>query len=182
MQIIQTITDISFPFDWINLTYLPESDAKRVEIYLADDEEPVMGLTNMFATLFSDLKQNILVFNNSWGDFCLDTWNIHRGLYNYDLQGKSIETQKYLTMLKDSEIPTYYKGACEVQSWEGFLSVIVPCITNHVAPYSPIFFSKKYDIVFYFHYTGSIGLYYRNEGDEINELLKIAEAKYNVVS
>ncbi|MEB0262201.1 MULTISPECIES: hypothetical protein [unclassified Mucilaginibacter] len=181
MQTLETVTDISFPFDWVNLTSFRESDAKRVEIYLADSDKPVAGLIIMFTTLFSGIEHDILVYSKSWWGFCLDTWDIHADIYNYDLENKSIETQGYLAMLCEAEIPGNYEGVCKVKNWEMFLSTILPCITNQIAPYSPIFFSKHHNIFFYFHHTGSIGLYYRDEGNEMNKLLKIAEAKYDVI-
>ncbi|MES2266632.1 MAG: hypothetical protein V4520_07715 [Bacteroidota bacterium] len=181
MQVIKTVANINFPFEWVNLNYYPESDAKKIEIYLADDVEPTAGMAKMFDTLFGYMKYEISVYSKSWWNFCLDTWNVHTDLHNYALTDKSIETQRYLTILKECEMPHEYSGVCEVRNWKKFLSTILPCVTSKIATYSPIFFSEKHELFFYFHHTGSIGLYYRYDNNEITDLLKIAETKYDVM-
>ncbi|MET3980715.1 hypothetical protein ABIB62_003318 [Mucilaginibacter sp. UYP25] len=69
MLIIEPVTDISFPFHWVDLNYCPDSDAKRVEIYLPDGEEPITGMVDMFAELFSPIEEAILVTARDGGIF-----------------------------------------------------------------------------------------------------------------
>ncbi|MET4013469.1 hypothetical protein ABIB62_003317 [Mucilaginibacter sp. UYP25] len=88
-----------------------------------------------------------------------------------------MQTQQYLSMLNDSKVPIGYSGVCKMLNCKIILAKILPCITDHIAPYSPIFFSSKYQLFFYFHHTGSIGLYYREE-EQVFQILERAKLRY----
>ncbi len=180
MKILNKTTIEDFPFTWVNLDFLPESNGNKVEIYLVNNEDLVEGLISMFNHLFRTIKNSIKVYNSSWWDFCLDTWNVKKDEYDYELDGKSIESKDYLIMLEESTIEIDYSGTCICNDWEKFLKVILPCIVTHQAPYSPIFYDDNYDFFFYFHHSGSIGFYYRKQNDVVEKILTIANDKYDI--
>lgn len=180
MKILKQIQENKFPIKWANLDYLPNSEAKRVEIYLTDQVKPVEGLLLMFQSLFKNLEDKILIYEKLWWDFCLDTWNPITDQYDYGLNGKSEETKDYLLMLKRAEIPLDYSGSCECFDWNSYLSVILKCIISHRAPYSPILYNEENGFLFYFHHSGSIGIYYRDNNAIITNIIEKAE-KYYVV-
>src|ERR1041385_696762 len=95
--------------------------------------------------------------------------------YNYELEGKSQETKSYLTLLIDSKVEFDYAGLCICKDWDSLLSVVISCIINHKAPFSPLFYNLEGEFVFYFHHTGSIGLLYKAENDTVREILHNAE-------
>ena len=101
-----------------------------------------------------------------------------RLVYDYDIKNKSKETVSYLNMLSESGIEKGYMGVCKCIHWREFLQAIIPCITSHKALYSPIFYSEKENFFFYFHHSGSIGLYYKKQTVTIMEVLTKAKQKY----
>lgn len=134
----------------------------------------------MFYTLFQGIKNDIKVYNHSWWDFCLDTWNPNADEYDYELKGKSSETKDYLIMLTESSIEHGYSGTCSCNNWDKFLVIALACVVTHQAPYSPIFYNEKNDFFFYFHHTGSIGFYYKVRNETVAKILAIAKHKYLV--
>lgn len=181
MKIIEEIADVNFPFKWVRLDAFRETEAYRNEIYLKEDQDINIGLEGLFYDLFEKSQYEILIFNDSWWDFTLDTWNIAEDTYDYNIKGKPEETVNYLNMLSESGIPKDYSGSCRCLNWKNFLQIVLPCITTHVAPYSPIFYNKQEGFFFYFHHTGSIGIYFREFNTAITELLAKASRKYRVV-
>lgn len=162
-----------FPFQWTDLSSYRDSEANRVEVYLKEQENDIVNdLIFLFDFLFSDYFYDIIVFNKSWWNYCLDTWDFEKDEYNYDLSGKSIETQEYLRLLIKSNIPRNYSGCCSCNNWGDFLEVMLECLAKHIAPYSPLFCDEKNDYFFYFHHTGSIGLYYTTENDRVKSILE----------
>lgn len=171
-------TGDDFPFDWANLYSYRDSKAYRKEIYLKSQDKIVEDLILMFYSLFDSYKNNLLVFNRSWWDFCLDTWDLKNDDYDYGLEGKSLETQEYLKLLIESQVKTNYTGCCTCDDWDKFLNVILTCLVNHKAPYSPIFCDRENEYFFYFHYTGSIGIYFKEENDVVRQILSNGCEKY----
>jgi hypothetical protein len=170
----------NFPFDWANPDAYRDSDALRKEIYLKKQNNLTEGLFLLFDELFENRKHKLLIYDVSWWDFCLDTWNIAQDTYNYDMEGKSDESKTYLTMLKESNIELPYSGCCSCNDWNNFLHIILKCIVNHTAPYSQLFCDIENKYFFYFHDSGSIGLYYKEENDVINHILSSAYKNYIV--
>jgi hypothetical protein len=169
-----------FPFDWANLNSYRESSSYRKEIYLKDHNSMIEGLIFLFYSLFGHAKNRFIIYNKSWWDFCLDSWDFNKDEYNYDLESKSAETQEYLKILKESEIQVNYSGCCICMDWDRFLFVVLKCIISHKAPYSPLFCDVEEEYFFYFHHTGSIGIYYKNENDAIKEILAKSYKGYTV--
>ncbi len=180
MKILQKLTTSNFPFKWVDITFLPNSAGIRKEIYVINNEDTVDELVLLFYSLFGNIKNEILIYDSYWWDFCLDTWNISTNEYDYEIEGKSIETGNYLQMLKDSDIEIGFSGSCECNDWDKFLTIILRCIINHTAPYSPKFYHNQYDFFFYFHHTGSIGLYYSSENEAVKKILEKAGKEYEV--
>src|SRR4051794_23587828 len=112
------IYDQNSPLSWANLDYLPDSNAARKEIYLIDDSDVLSGLIYLFYSLFGDAKERLIIFDNAWWDFCLETWNPEKNEYNYSLEDKSEETHAYLKMLTDSGIEVGYSGSCKCKDWD----------------------------------------------------------------
>ncbi len=173
-------TGDGFPFKWANLDSYRDSEACRKEIYLKNPNKIVDGLMLMFSLLFRQSINNIIVYNKSWWDFCLDTWDFENDNYNYDLKGKSIETQEYLRVLIESHIQIGYSGCCICNNWDRFLKVILNCVVTHQAPYSPLFCDIRNNYFFYFHHTGSIGLYYKEENSIIKDILLKSLKEYTI--
>lgn len=180
MNVLNKGSNKDFPLTWANLDYLPESKGHKLEIYLTNNSEVIDSLILMFYILFRETKNNVKVFNLSWWDYCLDTWNPFNDSLNYSIDAVSPETKDYLIMLKESDIENGYSGVCECNDWTRFLSVILTCILTHRAPYSPIFFNEENDFFFYFHHTGSIGFYYRSKNDVIEKIIGIAAVDYDI--
>jgi hypothetical protein len=180
MKILDKIENQNFPLAWVNLDSYRESEGHKIEIYLTENEDLVVGLILMFYTLFRTIKNSIEIYSPSWWDYCLDTWDPNKDKYDYEMQGKSDETKDYLIMLKESSIELGYAGICRCNDWDKFLAVILTCLVNHKAPYSPIFYDRENDFFFYFHHTGSIGLYYKSENDKIVKILYSAKEEYEI--
>jgi hypothetical protein len=169
------------PFEWVNLESYRDSKSFRKEIYLLNDDGDVAAsLIMLFYELFGKIKKDLLVYDNSWGDFCLDTWNVHTSQYNYEPEGKSSVSKAYLVMLQESKIEPSYSGSCSCENWDAYLPVILDCILSHQAPYSPIFYNNKNQFFFYFHHSGGIGLYYKENSPFMTELLANARHTYDV--
>lgn len=164
-----------FPLKWVNLDFLPDSSGKKVEIYLSQKDHLSQELILMFYLLFNYVKDNIEIYNPSWWDFCMDTWNYAEDKYDYSLDSKTEESRKYLIMLRESDIEIGYSGICNCNDWDKFLSIILDCIMTHQAPYSPIFYDEKNDFFFYFHHSGSMGFYYYSENEIISKILNTIE-------
>lgn len=67
------------------------------------------------------------------------------------------------------------KGLCKSLNWDKFLPIILDCMLSHKAPYSIMIYVPSHDFVFYFHHTGSIGLYYEELNDGVMHIIKIAK-------
>lgn len=180
IRTLSKLEEANFPPGWINLDYLPDSNAERIEIYLVDKDETLEELTLMFYDLFREIKNDLKIYNNSWWDFCLDTWDIIEDKHNYELDGKSSESKAYLFILTESEIEKGYEGICSCMNFDKFLSIILACILTHQAPYSPIFYDEKNEFFFYFHHTGSIGFYYRYKNPVVLKILTTAKEEYDI--
>jgi len=181
MNILTPLPAKAFPFDWVNLDYLPDSNASRFEVYLPDDtEDDLKGLKELFDTLFGSIKDSILIYDSHWGDFCLDSWDIHEDRYDYTPEGKSTQTAVYLQMLIDSDVAMGYSGSCSCHDWPFFLKTILDCVLTHIALYSPVLYSEAHGLLFYFHHTGSIGFYFKNNNEAVKQILSTAKEKYDV--
>lgn len=180
MKTVEKIINQKFPLTWANLDSYAESKGNKLEIYLINNENCIEGLILMFYTLFRTIKSNIKVYSPSWWDFCLDTWNVKEDRYDYELEGKSVESKDYLIMLKESFIDLGYSGVCKCNDWDKFLKITLGCIITHNAPYSPIFYDDENNFFFYFHHTGSIGFYYKMRNEGVEKILSIAKKEYDV--
>ena len=181
MKIIEKINDKSF--SWIDKNDFTKSDAFRSEIHISKGDNAVYDMKMLFYNLFSTLKNNFIIDNNSWWDFCLDVWNPSEDRYSYDLKEKSIETQSYLKMLYNCDIDVGYEGLCKCNDWDFFLTIILNCIITHISPYSPLFCDVKNEFFFYFHHTSSIGLYYKHHTPKIEDIFtKSNMFSYDVIS
>lgn len=179
MKIITRVDTNIFPFDWVNIdTSYRESKGKRVEIYLKEDSDLINDLIFLFYNLFGDIKEEVFVYNKSWWDFTLDTFNMTSEEGDYGIENKSEQTRTYLKILLDSEIYLGYSGSCRCLNWDRFLSSIIDCTIAHIAPYSPIFYNVQNDLFFYFHHTGSIGLFYKEFTPYIEKLLQKSTQEY----
>lgn len=182
-MILQKTENKTFPFDWVDLDYLPDSKGGKFEVYLKDNNDINLAdnLISLFDYLFLDTKYDILIFSKNWGDFCIDLWDLNKDTYEYDNENLSVQTKKYLSVLHESKIEMNYTGNCLCLDWNFFLKVVLDCIINHIAPYSPIFFSEKYNFFFYFHYSGSIGLFFKEKNTEIKKIEEKARIHYGLV-
>lgn len=180
MKALNKITSQDFPLTWVNLDSYTESKGHKVEIYLVKKENLIEGLILMFYALFQTIKSNIKAYSPSWWDYCLDTWDARNDRYDYELEGKSIETKDYLIMLKESSIELGYSGICSCNDWDRFLSITLACIITYKAPYSPVFFDEENDFFFYFHHSGSIGFYYKLRNEAVEKILNVSKDQYKV--
>jgi hypothetical protein len=132
MIVIEKIDKPAFPFDWADLDYYPNSRAVKKEIYVANDEQAVEELMYLFYALFGSRKEQLFIFHKSWWDFCLDTWDIDKDEYNYDLDNKSAQSGAYLALLKESDLEPDYSGCCRCNDWDRFLPVILQCLVTQL--------------------------------------------------
>jgi hypothetical protein len=180
MKIVEKIENQDFPIEWANLDSLSDSKGYRVEIYLIRNDNLLEDLISMFNTLFRTIKKSIKLYDSSWWDYCLDTWDPNNDKYDYELEGKSDETRDYLIMLKASSVEVGYSGVCRCIDWNVFLRVSLTCIVTHKAPYGHIFYDEENDFFFYFHHSGSIGFYYKERNEIIEKILSISKDEYDV--
>jgi len=180
MRVIEKYSDRDFNgFDWLNFDYLPESDGFKFELYFQESEDLVSRSIFYFYLLFKDFIPDIIISTfkpeSEWGNFCLDTWDIESDRYDYSPENKQEPTASYLTMLRDSEIESDYSGFCKCFDWDKFLYVTLHCVMQHVAPYSMMFYVPNKEVVFYFHHTGSIGLYYKELNKGVRSIIQKAQ-------
>jgi hypothetical protein len=74
-------------------------------------------------------------------------------------------------MLRNSNVEFQYAGFCTCKNWDEFLPVILSCVLNHKAPFSPLFYDIDEEFVFYFHHTGGVGLLYKTETTAIKKII-----------
>ncbi|MBX3254200.1 MAG: hypothetical protein KF862_08685 [Chitinophagaceae bacterium] len=180
MKVIEKSESRSFPYPWVDVDYLPGSKGKKVEVYLRNNNDQISELILLFYILFSNVKAGIKIYNFSWWDYCLDTWNHNKGEYDYSILNKSDETKEYLLLLKGSSIGVGYSGSCRCLNWDRFLNVSLKCLLSHIAPYSHLFYDEKDNFFFYFHHTGSIGFYYEEKNKIVKDILQIAKSEYDI--
>lgn len=165
-------------FEWLDSSYLPNSNCLKSEIYLNDScdvEHVESNLEKMFYDLFKAHKDDFIIghvgHNPTWGGVLTDADD------NYSKKMKD----KYANVLKKSDIPETYTGLCRCQKGELFIPLVIALIANFIMPYSPLFYHINGKFVFYFHYTGSIALLYKLENNLIKEILEKAKENQYVV-
>ena len=173
-------------FRWLNFDNLKESDCYRFEIYF-EDNASLSEISSVSYMLFNPNLNDIFLgqfgVDSEWGDFCLDTWDINKDRYDYSLEGKSGPTLRYLKMLKENEVNPEYTGFCKLLNWYSFLEINLDCVLNHIAPYSTVFYNSKFQYMFYFHHSKSIGVYYKHLNEGVNHILNKIKAKgLNVIN
>ena len=181
-QILKMQEGESFPFCWVQFDSDSCIDVQghKIEIYIKKDSVSIDDMKSLFCDLFGTVVDELSIFSPSWWDFCIDTWNIQENTFCYDPQFLSKETVSYLHILQDSNIAKGYSGCCVCNDWDTYLSVALDCIMKGIAPYGNFIYNSKEQFFFYFHHTGSIGLYYENETPSIFALRK--NDKYEVLS
>ncbi len=167
-------------FGWLDFENLPNSQSYRLELYPETDSS-IADLSILFHSLFRRFNDELIVgqFGREaeWGDFCIDTWDVKNDRYDYSPKGKSKSTSTYLNMLYENDIEPDYNGFCKSSNWDKFLPIILDCILNHTATYSVMIYAPNHEFVFYFHHTGSIGLYYKEMNDAITYVLEKAKSE-----
>jgi hypothetical protein len=182
MNVLETLENPEFPLKWAILEGLRKNTCPRKEIYLRGNDDEMNDLMYLFYKLFGECKDELLVYNKWWWEFCLSVWNIEKHEYNFDISTKSENCGAYLKLLNESGVPRDYFGCCKCNSWDAFLPIILKCVLSHEAPYSPIFVNATDEFFFYFHHTGSIGIYYKTaENTTVRRILETASELYDVV-
>lgn len=165
-------------FKWLDYKNLVDSDGYKLEIHSQKDlniDEFIVLFYVLFSNYLDDLVIGQFGEDSEWRDFCLDTWDIDKDRYDYNPSNKSEYTKNYLTMLLQNNIPVDYTGHCKCHNWNMFLSVVINCVFNNIAPYSVLIYAPSYDFVFYFHHSKSIGLYYKNLNEELIDIIEKAK-------
>lgn len=168
-----------FPFDWVDLDSWRDSEARRV-VFELEGGYTVEHFTQVFLGLFEELLPQVSVFLDSWWDFCLDTWNIKEDTYDYTLVTKAGASKDYLNILIASGIECGFGGSCDCLDWEAFLKPVVPCITDHLAPYSPLFHSNELNTFFYLHHSWGIGLYCTEKSAWVEQFIADAQRRHRL--
>ncbi len=168
------------PFSWLDTNYLPDSVSERIEIYLGEEEGGSSALLLMFNRLFYELSDDLLIYNKSWWAFCIDTWDINSNQFIFETEAFSNETKSYLRLLRNSNLDKDFEGCCKCTNWDLFLSIVLECLLKHIAPYSPLFLNLGEEFAFYFHHSGSIGLYYKSENPVVERIVTRASALYDI--
>lgn len=179
MSVLTKTYDLSIPFDWVDTNHLPDSISQRMEVYLKG-KQSINSLKLLFTELFYEFEKELIIYDKSWGNFCLDTWNIKSDEYDYSLYNKSLETMRYLKMLDDSAVEVNYSGCCICNDWDLFLDITLNCVVNHIAPFGHLIFHKTGELFFYFHHSYSIGIYYKEENEVVLKLLKEINSNENL--
>lgn len=168
-------------FDWLNFDYLPDSEGYKFEIYFNESKDlvsqSILFFYSLFASFLNDLLIKIFGQAGEWGNFCLDTWDMDKDSYDYSPDNKEEPTASYLAMLRDSQIEPEYTGFCECTDWDKFLYITLHCVMSHKAPYSMMFYVPNHELVFYFHYSGSLGVYYRKLNVGVRHIIERAKAE-----
>lgn len=163
------------PFDWVDIDQLADSKGEYMEIY-SDDQEGLESFRNLFFELFQSFTDQLTIGHlgreTRWGDFCIDTWNIHTDSFDYSVEGKDKNSAKYLHLLNESDIEPEYAGYCGCRDWSNLLKVLLPCVISGIAPYSPLIYSFEHQFMFYFHHSLSIGLRYLEYNFALDGILK----------
>lgn len=165
-------------YNWLNFESLPESNGYKFELYPDSDldtAELVLLFYSLFGQFLNDFRVGQFGGDTSWGDFCIDTWDLHGDRYDYSPNGKSESTSAYLNMLIGNEIEPEYTGTCKVLNWDQFLPIVLDCILSHTAPYSVMIYNPNYDFVFYFHHTSSLGFYYKDLNEGVQHIIERAK-------
>lgn len=170
------------PYEWIDFKGLPYSDGYRVTInYRCSEEDDVTVSIKVFHLLFDEFIDSLVVGQLGeeigWGDYTLDTWNIHTGEIDYSPENKEEPTASYLLMLEASGIEPEYTGHCKCLDWDKFLYYTIYCVMTHVASYGMLHYIPKHEIFFYIHHTCGIGFYYKEMNDAVKSILTKAENK-----
>ena len=182
MEVLETLDSPEFPLTWAKTEFLRENTSLRKEIYLKGSEDIQNDLIYLFYKLFGGYKEQLLVYDKGWWELCLSVWNIRSDTYDFELDSKSEDCRAYLRMLGGSGIPKGYGGCCKCNSWDTFLPIVLNCIISGEAPHSPLLVDPKDEFFFYFHHTGSIGMYYKTaENRNIQRILETALELYEVV-
>lgn len=163
-------------FDWLDFDYLPDSKGFKFEIYPKESKNLIEESISFFYSLLGDLLNELLIrpfgVNVAWGNYCIDVWDIEKDTYNYSPLNKDEPTASYLSMLIDNNIEADYEGFCKCICWEKFLPIVLQCLMGNVAPYSLMFYEPENKFVFYFHQTGSFGIYYKELNTAVKRILK----------
>ncbi|HBF19170.1 MAG TPA: hypothetical protein DDW81_03675, partial [Cryomorphaceae bacterium] len=61
------------------------------------------------------------------------------------------------------------------ENWDKFLYIALHCIMSHNAPYSMMFYEPKNEFVFYFHHSGSLGIYYKELNNGVKSIINKAK-------
>lgn len=166
-------------FNWLNYDFLPDSQGFKFEMHNLNILDDVKLDYDAFQSIFEEVIDEIIIKppfrDEEWGGFCLDTWDFVNDRVDYSLSNKCELTSKYLNMLINSDIEPQYNGYCECLNWKYFLNLIFDCILSNSAPYSLLFFVPKYDFVFYFHHTSSIGFLYKELNECVLEIIERAK-------
>lgn len=180
MKIIEKKYLKEFPFDWVDLNNYPNSIGNKVEIYIQNSNNLRNDFLKLFDDLFGYMKDEIFIYSDSWWDYTIDTWDINENEYNYNLNNKSDLSIEYLEMLDNNSIEIGYSGCCICHDWDTYLKITLDSLIANQAIYSHIYFGINSEFFFYFHISGSIGLYYKEINPQITRILKIAGNEYVV--
>lgn len=165
MRVVEKYNSSSLQgFQWLNFESLPESDGYKAEIFFNDYDGTVASMMSHFYYFFSKYKDDILInqFGNyDWGDYCLDDFS----------ESSNTSVGKYLGMLSENEIEYEYKGFVKCLNWNRFLNITLENVVNCSALYGMIFYVINQQFAFYFHYSGSIGLYYKELNSAIKQII-----------
>lgn len=179
-KLLQKTNKSVFPFEWIDFERLRNSQSFRLEIYLNEDvEDYQIGLEELFVTLFSQHKKSLNIYYDNWGDFAYEDLDPD-DLASFANEGTPFVPFGYTEVLEDSKIEKTYVGSCECLDWDSFIKLEIKYVVKWRAMYGHYFFSPDCEFFFYFHHTGSIGFYYKEENSQVREILSKAKAQYRL--
>ena len=171
-------------FSWLDFDTFNESDGFGFLLYFPEEKGAQNeDLAKAFRCLLKPLLNELIISfmglledgaYGRWGHFCIEIWDIHNDAYNYEPEGKSKETARYLTMLKECNIEPQYNGLCECNDWGNFLPIILDCVMSCKAPYSLYFYCPSRQFMVSFHHSKSIDIYYKEFNPAIKDILKRA--------
>ena len=157
---------------WLNHTKIYKSDAKRIEFYGAECEEPSDFFNKIGEFIWSYYNTDFFVYSHSeWFLYGLDLEILYEETSKSDFIKRVQAHLDMLNFLHSNELTKSFKGFLRYNSFEDFSEDFRESLVYGLFVYPPHLINKSFDFMFYFHQTKSIGVYYLDTGMN-NELIK----------
>ena len=179
-MILRKAINLSEKFSWLNLLTEHSTSFNKFEIYKDEDNIDIENMMKLICKLFKDDRSSLFLgpcaIGVAWNDFAdvveeIDNFVIPVHLDpEYDNQYEV----EFMKMMVESRIEFDYKGYCEILNWNLLLKLLLSIIINVNGTDSLKFYHANGNYCFYPHNSGSIGVYYQEINDNINDIIQKA--------